>query len=233
MQAVIVNSLRAGFPTAGKRTLVDLSLAVEEGSVFGIVGPSGCGKSTLLRVLAGLHSDWTGDVELFGEPISPGRRFRPPLRRAVQMVFQDPYASLHPHHTVARALLEPLELLGVEDPRARMLQSLEEVGLPAAISTRYPHQLSGGERQRVAISRALVPRPGILLLDEPTSALDLATQAEILNLLQALRAAQSMTFVLVSHDMAVVAHLCDEAAVMADGRVARRLDRHALDRIGP
>jgi peptide/nickel transport system ATP-binding protein len=229
MPAVLVDSLSAGFASAKKPILSQLSLAVEAGGTFGIVGPSGCGKSTLLRVLAGLHHHWSGHVTLLDEPIAPGHRFRNPLRRAVQMVFQDPYASLHPRHTVGRTLLEPLQILEVEEPRARVAEALEQVGLPAAMAARYPHQLSGGERQRVAISRALLSKPKLLLLDEPTSALDLATQAEILNLLQELQAAQSMTFLLVSHDMSVIAHLCDQAAVMADGRVVEWLPRARLD----
>jgi peptide/nickel transport system ATP-binding protein len=229
MPAVLVNSLNAGFASAERPILSQLSLTVEAGATFGIIGPSGCGKSTLLRVLAGLHPRWNGQVKLLDEPIAPGQRFRSPLRRAVQMVFQDPYASLHPRHTVGRALLEPLEVMKVAQPRLRIAEGLERVGLSAALAARYPDQLSGGERQRVAICRALLSNPKLLLLDEPTSALDLATQAEILNLLEDLKAAQSMTFVLVSHDMNVVAHLCDEAAVMADGRIVERLSRSALD----
>jgi peptide/nickel transport system ATP-binding protein len=229
MPAVRVESLSAGFASAQAPVLSELSLSVESGSTFGIVGPSGCGKSTLLRVLAGLHHRWTGEVSLLEQPIAPERRFGAALRRAVQMVFQDPYASLHPRHTIGRALLEPLRLLEVDEPQLHLAEALERVGLPASVAARYPHQLSGGERQRVAISRALLPKPKLLLLDEPTSALDLATQAEILNLLQELRAAQSMTFVLVSHDLSVIAHLCDRAAVMAEGRVVEWLARDELD----
>jgi peptide/nickel transport system ATP-binding protein len=146
----------------------------------------------------------------------------------VQMVFQDPYASLHPRHSVERALFEPLQVNGIPDPRTRMLQALEEVSLPRAVLERYPHQLSGGQRQRVAIARALLWRPKLLLLDEPTSALDMSVQAEILNLLTVLREKHEMTMLLVSHDPDVIAHMCDRAAVLEKGRVARILGRAEL-----
>jgi peptide/nickel transport system ATP-binding protein len=146
----------------------------------------------------------------------------------VQMVFQDPYASLHPRHAVERALLEPLQVNGIAEPRQRMLQALDEVSLPRAVLARYPHQLSGGQRQRVAIARALLLRPKLLLLDEPTSALDMSVQAEILNLLSLLRVRHQMTMVLVSHDPDVIAHMCDRAAVMEKGHIARILGREEL-----
>jgi peptide/nickel transport system ATP-binding protein len=145
-------------------------------------------------------------------------------------VFQDPYASLHPRHSVERTLLEPLQVNGIPDPRTRMVQALEEVSLSRAVLDRYTHQLSGGQRQRVAIARALLLRPKLLLLDEPTSALDMSVQAEILNLLTVLRAKHQMTMLLVSHDPDVIAHMCDRAAVMEKGRVARILLRVDLDR---
>ena len=147
------------------------------------------------------------------------------------MVFQDPYASLHPRHTVARALLEPLRLLGAKQPHERMIRALSEVGLDSLIASRYPHELSGGQRQRVAIARALLSSPRLLLLDEPTSALDLSVQAEILNLLDAIRAAHGMTIILVSHDMGVIAHLCDRAGVMGQGSMQRMLEREELDHL--
>jgi peptide/nickel transport system ATP-binding protein len=147
------------------------------------------------------------------------------------MVFQDPYASLHPRHTVARALLEPLRLLGAERPRESMLRALSEVGLDSPIAPRYPHELSGGQRQRVAIARALLSSPRLLLLDEPTSALDASVQAEILNLLGAIKSVHPMTMILVSHDMGVIAHMCDRAGIMDEGRIQRMLCRDELDRL--
>jgi peptide/nickel transport system ATP-binding protein len=232
MSAIDARSVSVDFGAGatGRRVLDSLSLNVASGETFGLIGPSGCGKSTLLRVLAGVNRDWRGQIELLGRPLTPGARFAGELRREVQMVFQDPYASLHPRHSVERALFEPLQVNGIPDPRTRMLQALEEVSLPRAVLDRYPHQLSGGQRQRVAIARALLLRPKLLLLDEPTSALDMSVQAEILNLLTVLRAKHQMTMLLVSHDPDVIAHMCDRAAVMEKGRVARILLRVDLDR---
>ena len=232
MSAIDARSVSVDFGAGatGRRVLDSLSLNVASGETFGLIGPSGCGKSTLLRVLAGVNRDWRGQIELLGRPLTPGARFAGDLRREVQMVFQDPYASLHPRHSVERALFEPLQVNGIPDPRTRMLQALEEVSLPRAVLDRYPHQLSGGQRQRVAIARALLLRPKLLLLDEPTSALDMSVQAEILNLLTVLRAKHRMTMLLVSHDPDVIAHMCDRAAVMEKGRVAQILLRVDLDR---
>ena len=232
MSAIDARSVSVDFGAGatGRRVLDSLSLNVASGETFGLIGPSGCGKSTLLRVLAGVNRDWRGQIELLGRPLTPGARFAGDLRREVQMVFQDPYASLHPRHSVERALFEPLQVNGIPDPRTRMLQALEEVSLPRAVLDRYPHQLSGGQRQRVAIARALLLRPKLLLLDEPTSALDMSVQAEILNLLTVLRAKHQMTMLLVSHDPDVIAHMCDRAAMMEKGRVARILLRVDLDR---
>jgi peptide/nickel transport system ATP-binding protein len=221
-------SVAFGAGEARRQVLDSLSVTVAAGETFGLIGPSGCGKSTLLRVLAGVNREWRGQIELLGRLLTPGARFQGELRREVQMVFQDPYASLHPRHSVERTLLEPLQVNGVAEPRLRMLQALDEVSLSSAVLMRYPHQLSGGQRQRVAIARALLLRPKLLLLDEPTSALDMSVQAEILNLLTALRTRHQMTMLLVSHDPDVIAHMCDRAAVMEKGRVARILGREEL-----
>jgi peptide/nickel transport system ATP-binding protein len=233
MSLIEVRSVSVEFGSGeGRRRVLDsLSLSVAAGETFGLIGPSGCGKSTLLRVLAGVNRSWQGQMELLGRPLTPGARFEGDLRREVQMVFQDPYASLHPRHSIERTLLEPLQVNEVANPRNRMLQALDEVGLPRAVLVRFPHQLSGGQRQRVAIARALLLRPKLLLLDEPTSALDMSVQAEILNLLTALRAGHRMTLLLVSHDPDVVAHMCDRAAVMEKGRVAGILGRDELSRV--
>jgi peptide/nickel transport system ATP-binding protein len=205
-----------------------LSLRISPGETFGLIGPSGCGKSTLLRVLAGVNRSWRGRISALNHRLTPGARFEGELRRDVQMVFQDPYASLHPRHTIERTLIEPLQVNRVDDPRTRVLQALDEVGLPFGVLGRYPHQLSGGQRQRVAIARALLLRPKLLLLDEPTSALDMSVQAEILNLLTTLRGRLQLTMVLVSHDPDVIAHMCNRAAVMEAGRIARILGRAEL-----
>ena len=231
MTAVVVESLSVRLTEGAPAVIDSLNLAVGDGEVFGLIGPSGCGKSTLLRVLAGVNRNWRGSVELLNHRPVPRRRFRGSLRRDVQMVFQDPFASLHPRHTIARALLEPLQLLGSERPRERMLQGLSEVGLDPRLASRYPHELSGGQRQRVAIARALLSSPRLLLLDEPTSALDPSVQAEILNLLVAVKFEHAMTVILVSHDMEVIAHMCDRAGVMRSGRIERELGRDELDRV--
>ncbi|MFH7362369.1 ATP-binding cassette domain-containing protein [Pseudomonas syringae pv. tagetis] len=144
------------------------------------------------------------------------------------MVFQDPYASLHPLHRIRRSLREPRQINGLPFDEASLIASMAQVGLPGEMLDRYPHQLSGGQRQRVAIVRALQLNPALLLLDEPTSALDMTVQAEILNLLQTLRRDTGMTMILVSHDMNTVAHLCDRALLIRQGRVERHLDRVAL-----
>ncbi|EPS5426009.1 ABC transporter ATP-binding protein [Klebsiella michiganensis] len=213
----------------GEKTAVSAaSFAVDAGETFSLIGASGCGKSTILRVLAGLQRDWRGRVELFDKAITPGARFQGELRRNVQMVFQDPYASLHPNHTLWRTLAEPLKIHAIGEIEQRVSTALQEVGLPADAARRYPHQLSGGQRQRVAIARALLLRPKILLLDEPTSALDMSVQAEILNLLNRLKQEHGMTYLLVSHDADVIAHMSDRAAFMAEGVIQRFFDREAL-----
>ncbi|KFC03800.1 ATP-binding component of an ABC superfamily dipeptide transporter [Trabulsiella guamensis ATCC 49490] len=228
MSIVNVEALQVRF--ADKIAVRDATLHVAVGETFSLIGESGCGKSTLLRVLAGLQREWQGQVSLFDTSIRPGTRFQGKLRRNVQMVFQDPYASLHPNHTLYRTLAEPLKIHGETDINTRVTTALTDVGLPADAVLRYPHQLSGGQRQRVAIARALLLRPKLLLLDEPTSALDMSVQAEILNLLNRLKAQHGMTYLLVSHDADVIAHMSDRAAFMADGAIQRVFDRAALAR---
>ena len=202
-------------------TAVDrVSFEVAPGEAFGIVGESGSGKSTVLRAICGLARKSAGSVCLVGGDAAPGT---PAFRRQVQMVFQDPYASLHPRHTVDRALAEPLAIHGVGDAERRIESALDAVGLGEGFRFRYPHQLSGGQRQRVAIARALILEPQVLLLDEPTSALDASVQAEVLNLLEALRRERGLTFLMVSHDLAVVTHLCERVMVMQRGRMVESL----------
>jgi peptide/nickel transport system ATP-binding protein len=205
------------------------SFQVRPGESFGIVGESGSGKSTVLRAICGLAPRTGGQVALLGEGAASGVEAALPapgtraFRRQVQMVFQDPYGSLHPRQTVDRILAEPLAIHGLADAEARITRALDEVGLGSGFRFRYPHQLSGGQRQRVAIARALILQPQVLLLDEPTSALDASVQAEVLNLLDALRQQRRLTFVMVSHDMAVVTHLCERVTVMQRGRMVETL----------
>ena len=194
-----------------------VGFTVPAGTAFGLVGESGSGKSTILRALAGLNPDWTGQMAVGGAALGP-RRSRA-SRRQMQMVFQDPYGSLHPRQTVDRALSEPLAVHGLAGQDARIVRALDEVALPRAVRFRTPHQLSGGQRQRVAIARALMTAPSVLLLDEPTSALDVSVQAEVLNLLASLQRDRGLTMVFVSHNLAVVAHLCPVVGVMLGGRL--------------
>jgi len=217
---------------AARNVAVDrVSFEVRSGGSFGLVGESGSGKTTVIRAIAGLIRDWTGAIAIEGRDL--GHRRERGFYRTVQMVFQDPYASLHPRHTVDRTLSEPLSLHGFDRVEERIEEGLDAVGLGPDFRFRYPHQLSGGQRQRVAIARALMLEPDILLLDEPTSALDVSVQAEVLNLLTDLRAARGLTFLLVSHDLAVVAHMCEQIAVMKDGKFVETLDVDAMRRMEP
>jgi len=181
-----------------------------------------------LRAIAGLVQVRTGRVSLDGK-IMAATRSRAD-RRMLQYVFQDPYASLHPRQTVDRLLREPLAIQGFGEPDRRITEALAAVDLSPQHRFRYPHQLSGGQRQRVAIARALILEPSILLLDEPTSALDVSVQAEILNLLARLRTERGLTSILVSHDLAVVAHLCARIGIMRGGRLLEILDVESLRR---
>jgi peptide/nickel transport system ATP-binding protein len=199
----------------------DVSLSVQPGESFGLVGESGSGKSTVLRAVVGLAPTSGGEIRLGGVPLTSPREKA--FYRHVQMVFQDPYGSLHPRQTIDRILAEPLAIHGIGDAERRITRALDEVGLGSGFRFRYPHQLSGGQRQRVAIARALLLEPALLLLDEPTSALDASVQAEVLNLLEQLRRERQLTYVLVSHDLAVVTHMCDRLMVMQKGRRVEEL----------
>jgi peptide/nickel transport system ATP-binding protein len=223
-----VNNLAVSFGSGDARRQVvkGVSFAVAKGETLGIVGESGCGKSTVLRSLAGLDRHWEGEIRLADTPVDR-ERSREQLKLA-QMVFQDPYGSIHPRHRIERVLAEPVRAMKTGDGWSRVGASLEQVGLPAAFGERFPHELSGGQRQRVAIARALMLEPEILLLDEPTSALDVSVQAEVLNLLMDLREERNLTYVLVSHDLSVIAHMCDRVLVMKDGQFVDQLDKDAL-----
>ena len=218
----------------GRRTLhavngVDLD--VVKGEVLGIVGESGCGKSTLARILLGLLPPTRGTVALDGRDIRElGRR---EMARRVQPVFQDPYSSLNPRRTVASIVALPLAVHGIgssAERRRSALEMLERVGLPARFADRYPRELSGGQRQRVAIARALVMRPEIVVCDEPTSALDVSVQSQILTLLLDLQRELGLTYVFISHNLAVVEHIATRVAVMYLGQVVELSETAALFR---
>ncbi|WP_050604376.1 ABC transporter ATP-binding protein [Ruegeria sp. 6PALISEP08] len=203
------------------------NLSVMQGESFGLVGESGSGKSTILRAITGLAPQWSGTIEVEGQALSGAKRDRV-FFRTVQMVFQDPYASLHPRHTVDQVLSETLHLHGLDNIDIRVAGLLDDVGLGQRFRFRYPHQLSGGQRQRVAIARALAGEPDILLLDEPTSALDVSVQAEVLNLLADLRTKHGLTYLMVSHDLPVIAHMCDQLAVMRNGEIVEVMSSETL-----
>jgi peptide/nickel transport system ATP-binding protein len=215
-----------GHGSQKNHALRDVSFNVPAGESYGIVGESGSGKSTVLNCIAGLLSNWTGEIAVAGKPAVRKRDIS--FYRRVQMVFQDPYGSLHPRHTIDRTLKEPIAIHRLGDANRRVEKVLTEVGLGPMFRFRFPHQLSGGQRQRVAIARALILEPEVLLLDEPTSALDVSIQAEVLNLLQGIRQERKLTYLLVSHNLAVVSHMCDTICVMNHGAIVETLDRQQL-----
>ena len=206
-----------------------VSFSVGAGEVLGIVGESGCGKSTLARVILGLLPPSAGEVLVDGQRVADmDRRAR---ARLIQPVFQDPFSSLNPRRRVRDVVSMPLDAQGdvpSAEARRRVDEMLARVGLDPAMGERYPAELSGGQRQRVAIARALVLRPRIVVCDEPTSALDVSVQAQILNLLAELRSALGLTYLFISHNLAVVEHVATEVAVLYLGRIVERRETGAL-----
>ena len=213
MTIVEINHLQVTF--AEKTAVSAASFSVNAGETFSLIGESGCGKSTILRVIAGLQRDWHGQVSLFGHTIKPGMRFQGDLRRNVQMVFQDPYASLHPNHTLWRTLAEPLKIRGEREIEKRVQTALEQVGLPFDAARRYPHQLSGGQRQRVVIARALLLRPQLLLLDEPFSALDSQTRLSVSDDIGKILRQEKKTAILVTHDISEAISMADRVIILS------------------
>jgi len=213
------------------RAVDRVSLAVRRGEALGIVGESGCGKSTLARMLLGLLAPSAGDILLDGASIA--HLDRRTLARRVQPVFQDPYSSLNPRRTVGAIIGLPLAVHRIGESRHRQREverMMDLVGLPGRLYGSYPGQLSGGQRQRVAIARALIMRPEVVICDEPTSALDVSVQSQILNLLQDMQQAFGLTYVLISHNLAVVEHIATRVAVMYLGRIVEENETDALFR---
>ena len=218
MSLMVVDRVSFGYsPT--RPVLTDVSLTVRPGMSLGLVGESGSGKSTLLRLMLGLHRPAAGSISFDGTPLDTrSGPFMRGFRRQVQAVFQDPYSSLDPRQTVRAIVTEPLRSLRIPGDHGQMAAAaLTSVGLDPAMLTRLPHEFSGGQRQRIAIARAIVAGPKLLLADEAVSALDLSTRIRIVELFR--RLAATMTLVFVSHDLGVVAALCDEIAILEKGRI--------------
>src|ERR1035437_1016464 len=199
-----------------------VSLHMTTGKNLGVVGESGSGKSTLARLVMALEPPTSGSVHILGQALAElNASDLRAARRNFQMVFQDPYGTLDPRQTVQRIVTEPLAALGGTSAGALRSQArdvLTSVGLRSSDLDKYPHEFSGGQRQRVAIARALITRPKLIVADEPVSALDVSIQAQVLNLMSDLQREAGVTFFLISHDLAVVGHLCDDVAVMFHGR---------------
>jgi peptide/nickel transport system ATP-binding protein len=219
-------------PRPRLRAVDGVSFSVTAGRSFGIVGESGSGKSTLARAAIALERPTSGEARLMGTALNRAPRAALRKMRAhMQMIFQDPYGSLDPRQTVARIVAEPLACLdGISRAAraARVADSLQAVGLNANDARKYPHEFSGGQRQRIAIARALITRPRLVVADEPVSALDVSIQAQVLNLMTDLQGEFGITYLLISHDLAVVEHICDEIAVMYRGRFVETGPSEAL-----
>src|SRR5678816_3515051 len=233
MPLLEVRNLRTWFPvhtgilrrhTDDVKAVDDVSFAIEPGTTMGLVGESGSGKTTIGRAILKLTPATSGQVLFNGKNILPmtEREFRP-LRREVQMIFQDPFGSLNPRHTIFQIIGEALEIHFPEFSRsqreARVAQLLEQVGLKPEMMHRYPHEFSGGQRQRIGIARALAVEPKFIVCDEPVSALDVSVQAQIVNLLQDLQEQLGLTFLFIAHDLAVVEHISDHVLVMYRGKI--------------
>jgi oligopeptide/dipeptide ABC transporter ATP-binding protein len=222
-----VERLSKSYLLPGKRpfkVMNEVSFELRERKTLGIVGESGCGKSTLGRTLMRLTEASGGAVEFAGvDWISPTARLELEHRRLMQIVFQDPYSSLNPKHSIGQILREPLDINCADKSRAERMQVVREllgtVGLAASDVDKYPHEFSGGQRQRIAIARALALEPQLLVADEPVSALDVSIQSQILNLLMELRRQRNMAMIFISHDLSVIRHISDEVAVMYFGSI--------------
>ena len=219
-------------PRVKLKAVNGVSFTVEKGETLALVGESGCGKSTVARMLVGLYEPTSGSIEFDGQPLSRLRtREGRQMRKRLQMIFQDPYASLNPRWRVARIIAEPLKVHGHMTPlqrAARVDELLEQVGLSPSDRNRYPHQFSGGQRQRISIARALAAGPEFLVCDEPTSALDVSVQAQVLNLMKELQRELGLTYLFISHNLAVVHHMANRIAVMYLGKIVELATRDEL-----
>ena len=222
-----------GRPAQVLKAVDGVDFEIRRGEVLSLVGESGSGKSTIGRAILNLDSPTAGQVHFDGKPlVGLTRRQMRPLRRAMQMVFQDPYSSLNPKHTVEELLSAPLEIhapeLNAQQRRDRIDAVLKTVGLNPAHRSRYPHEFSGGQRQRIGIARALMTEPELLVADEPVSSLDVSVQAQVINLLLELKQRLGLTLLFISHDLAVVGHISDRIAVMYLGRLVEIGDAESV-----
>lgn len=226
-----VNNLHLALPDLSRKPLLrpaprieilkNISFELPQGAITGIVGESGSGKTTLGRLLVRLLTPSAGQILFKGQDISQLDESQlKPLRRDLQMIFQDPMSSLNPRHTVGRIVATPMKRYGLSDTRRRALEALERVGLPGAFAQRYPHELSGGQRQRVGIARAVALNPAFILADEIVSGLDVSSQARVLALLQELAADLNLTMAFISHDLSVIRSLCSQVIVLDRGVIA-------------
>lgn len=213
------------------RAVDDASFAIKPGTTFALVGESGCGKSTIARLAVGLHEPTSGDLRFEGQALVTARA-QPSVRRRMNMIFQDPYASLNPRWRVADIVAEPVRAFRLankpHEVRARVGSLLANVGLTVRDGEKYPHEFSGGQRQRISIARALASEPDFLVCDEPTSALDVSVQAQILNLMRDLQQRLGLTYLFISHNLAVVRHMADRLGVMYLGRIVEQGPAEAI-----
>lgn len=220
-----LNRVLEGQPKQILKAVDGIDFAIKPGETFSLVGESGCGKSTVAKLIVGLHGPSSGSIEFEGMDIAGrSRKEMAPIRRRLQMIFQDPYASLNPRWKVKDIIAEPIRAFDLADSPDEVLervgQLLTQVGLAPADGEKYPHEFSGGQRQRLSIARALASEPDFLVCDEPTSALDVSVQAQILNLMRDLQKELGLTYLFISHNLAVVCHVSDRVGVMYLGRLA-------------
>ena len=234
VSAPLLARVLSGAPKLTLKAVDGIDFAIGRGETFSLVGESGCGKSTVARLIVGLYPPTRGEIRLDGTEISglTGRREQAPFRRRMQMIFQDPYASLNPRWRVRTIVAEPLRAFRLTkseaEVRDRVAQLLKQVGLSPTDGDKYPHEFSGGQRQRISIARALSSNPEFLVCDEPTSALDVSVQAQILNLMKDLQRTLGLTYLFISHNLAVVRHISDRVGVMYLGKLAEVADSKTL-----